>query len=296
MRNPAPLSPTSDESSLFSSFDALALSSSSRHSSAAVASTRGRSSLNPTDESYEVISRRNPSQRSSLSLVSASSASDSRQSTSDDGRRTPSERSGPSKSAARRARQRALEANRSSEVVVAKRPTATLSASGDKVPQNFKPQASPSGALIDKQAIAPNKTGNKAPQQQFKLSTYLSVPSSSDESEPVGTYRKTRRGGKKNRSRLDKAAVRDQLTIGEEAGSSAPPVISSGGDDEYSEDGASRFLDEELDEDEEDEVEGMSALGGGEESVMGTPRSSAGRRKIEGSVMSSEDAKTSIDR
>ena len=60
--------------------------------------------------------------------------------------------------------------------------------------------------------------------------------------------------------------------------------------EEDSEDGASRFLDEgELDD--ESEVDGMSVLQG-----MGGAVPSMARVVVRGSVMSSEDAKCSIDR
>ncbi len=82
---------------------------------------------------------------------------------------------------------------------------------------------------------------------------------------------------------------------GSAAPSQSPSSASAADEDAYSEDGASRFLDDELDD--EDEVEGMSVLGGSEGSAMGTPRSSLRRGvKMEGSVMSSEDGRMSIDR
>lgn len=148
-----------------------------------------------------------------------------------------------------------------------------------------------------------------------------------------GQVRKTRRGGVKARTRRDKAAVRDELLASldsppmtparlaardsvaeanrlEFAGQSnalqSPRIRVEREDDEYSEDGASRFLDDLLDdekdshddEEDEDEVEGLSVLGsdhGEEFSFTPETRPPVLKEEEDSSVTNSEEAGSSID-
>jgi hypothetical protein len=125
----------------------------------------------------------------------------------------------------------------------------------------------------------------------------------------AGKKKKTRRSGRKARRRLDNgqmreaAAVEDELCLepGPETSSSSngastwrerssPSDLDDG--DEYSEDGASRFLDGSgsgEDEEDEDEVDAMSDLGSVSSESSDVTTTSA-------STMSREEARSAIDR
>lgn len=101
--------------------------------------------------------------------------------------------------------------------------------------------------------------------------------------------KKTRRSGVRYRTRMDKAQIRDTLLFD----GATTPIQRSIRDSTYaayssSEDG----IDRDLDEEDEDEVDGLSVLSGGDESEIGTPV----RRMIKvESELSVEDARSSID-
>ena len=272
-------SETSDDYSILSSLDDLSISTISRRSSAATISSRAQASTSSMDDGFEHIPLGRSSQRSSLTLSSASSAPLPR--IAEQVVYGPSDGPKPTKSAARRARQRLLQAE---------------SSGAEQVKNNaaMGPKATvPAIAAVKRE---PRLVQRQTTKVEHEIPQIVLPPPSSE-----GKIRKSRRGGKKNRLRLDKAAVRDALDIEAEPlfplklVHSGVLEVSDVDDDTHSEDGASQLL-EELDEDEEDEVEGMSVLGGDEGSYLGTPRSTNMRLRIEGSVMSSEDAKTSIDR
>ena len=317
MRTFVPLSPSSEDFSILSSLDALSLSTDSPHSSAATGSGR-------TDDEYELVFGRRTSVGTSLSLSSASSASVPQQQANESGRPTPTPPIQPTlpKSIARRGRKRALQAGREGgvekthrgtqshvptpvAVVVKQEPgfikgQPTVSGLARRIPQRSQQEMPIPVAVAVKQELGLNrlepiasKTARGGPQHSRQEVALLTVPLPSSEHRLRGT-RRTRRGGKRSRLRQDKAAVRDALALGAEDQSPALPEIAFE-DEKRWEDGRSRLIDGQ-EEDEEDEVEDMSVLDEDAESVFGTPRPSVGRRmKVEGSVMSSEDAKTSID-
>ena len=262
------LSPSSDYS-LLSSLDVLSISASSPSSSSHPSgdeprSARTRVSVSSQESSYEIILVPT-SQRNSLSLDSSSSSSRPTVPASEGSSTTSTGISGKSKAASRRARQRNMRAK----------------------------QGEP--------AWDPSKGAGKEPRTQ-SLQDYLVPPlppARLGEEKGSEKTKKTRRGGKKNRIRLDKAQVRDALVVEDEDEEerALQAVLGVTGDNasEYSEDGASLFLDEGL-LDDEDEVDGLSVLDGGEisRSRMRTPIASP--RRALGSELSVEEARSSIDR
>ena len=218
-----------------------------------------------------MLAQLNRSHRSSVSLHSASTASFPPPTAfGDAGQSSASDKSAPSKSAARRARQR-------DRVAASK---------------SIKEENDEQVKLVDLVSEIPY------PQKPTASRPAVHVSSSESDEGVKGKGKKTRRSGKTMRLRLEKAAVREVLSM-DELESSLPSASSiTSHDDELSEDGASRFLDD--DEDDEDVVEGMSALEG---HIQTVPHSSSGSLnvqmrslRVEGSVLSSDDAKSAIDR
>ncbi|CAD6564913.1 MAG: hypothetical protein TREMPRED_000395 [Tremellales sp. Tagirdzhanova-0007] len=272
MRNTASMSPSSEDLSvLSSSADALSLSTLSLTTSSPRSLTsRTRASVSSQSEGYEMLAQLNRSHRSSVSLHSASTASFPPPTAfGDAGQSSASDKSAPSKSAARRARQR-------DRVAASK---------------SIKEENDEQVKLVDLVSEIPY------PQKPTASRPAVHVSSSESDEGVKGKGKKTRRSGKTMRLRLEKAAVREVLSM-DELESSLPSASSiTSHDDELSEDGASRFLDD--DEDDEDVVEGMSALEG---HIQTVPHSSSGSLnvqmrslRVEGSVLSSDDAKSAID-
>ena len=261
----------SSDVSVIASLDALSLSSPSTSSPSITSGNQpGARVISGSSEDYEIIlvptdctRRVSSSSTSSGVLVNATDSSETDGKGSDDS-------GAKGKSIARRERRRKLE-----------------SAKG-------KAQTT-TGTTTDNQATpkkAPQTLDSAIEKPQAHESSAGSTSSAFDE-----PHRKTRRGGQRNRMRLDRAEVRKTLTTVDDltTPSTSPSKMRSTRSvtaDDSSEDGASRFMDEGLDD--EDEVDGMSVLEMRPESVGGTP---VNRRKLNaGSVTTTEDASSCIDR
>ena len=213
------------------------------------------------------------------------------------------------KSAARRARRRKLENGnvmRQEEATTSGRECGPCGQSG---PDNCNDSQAPRLPLGPSRAQAtvsnlPLATPLR-PQLKIHLCTPTSQASPNTTLVEIRQRKKTRRAGKKIRARKDRAAVRDLLCAERGDGDDddhliTPQMLSrwspaSDEEDEWSEDGASRFLDVEADTEEEideDEVDDLSVL----DACSGRSSPALGLGRTAGDVMSRGDAKSSIDR
>lgn len=218
------------------------------------------------------------------------------------GRATGPEALTATKSAARRARRRKLEMANSSRQNDASTPRRVPrhgshdDRSGSRLPLG----------LSRTQATAPSLPLETPlrPQLKIHLCTPTSQHSPNTTLVEIKQRKKTRRAGKKIRARKDRAAVRDLLCAEPGDGDDddhliTPQMLSRWSpapdeDDDWSEDGASRFLDVEADTEEEleeDEVDDLSVL----DARSGRSSPAIGGGVATGGVMSRGDAKSSID-
>ncbi|KAK8861395.1 hypothetical protein IAR55_002214 [Kwoniella newhampshirensis] len=325
---PAPPSPSPSDYSILSSFDALSLSTysssstrnevaSRRASSSSVRYIRpnpnplassSRASLSSPSDDYEIViepypRHGNPQYRSSSLSLSAMEAftSSSTTSASVNGVIAESFTSGAqaggklSKSAARRERRKKLEAGERERALAAAVETGIHSVEGnmDQVHETPRPNRTlPHSSPLQHHQTSPSKSSSSAAQLIVE-----------DGHLPPGQRRrKTRRGGKQAKKRAehaqqtrDDAEVDNELFAVDESETTSPrsaaetPVRVVVHRSKYSySNRPSHIYDEDVDDDEEDEVDALSAL----ESEIGTPVS---LRTREMSVMSVEDATSSID-